>query len=42
MEIHLVVAFEQAAEEKSVEALGLGIGGEARVEVSGAGFDEKG
>ena len=41
VEIHLVVALQQAAEEESIDALGLRIGGEARVEIGGAGFDEK-
>ena len=42
VEIHLIVALEEAAEEQAVNALGLRIGGEARVEVGGAGFDEEG
>jgi hypothetical protein len=40
--IHLIVALQQAAEEESIDALGLRIGGEARVEIGGAGFDKKG
>ena len=42
VEIHLIVALEEAAEEQAVNALGLRIGGEARVEVGRAGFDEEG
>jgi hypothetical protein len=42
VKIHLIVALQQAAEEKSIDALGLRIGGEARVEIGGAGFDKKG
>ena len=38
----MVVAFEKAAENKAVNALRLRIGGEARVEICGAGFDEEG
>ncbi len=41
-EVHLIVALEEAAEEQSVKALGLRVGGKARVEVRGIGFDEKG
>jgi hypothetical protein len=40
-EIHLIVALQQAAEEKSIDALRLRIGGKARVEIGGAGFDEE-
>jgi len=42
VKIHLIVALQQAAEEESIDALGLRIGGEARVEIGRAGFDEKG
>ena len=42
VEIHLIVALEEAAEEQAVNALRLGVGGEAGVEVGGAGFDEEG
>ena len=42
VEIHLTVALQQAAEEESVDALGLRIGGKARIEIGGAGFDKKG
>jgi hypothetical protein len=42
VKIHLVVALQQAAEEESIDALGLRIRGEARIEISGAGFDEEG
>jgi len=38
----LIVALEEAAEEQAVNALGLGVGGEAGVEVGGTGFDEEG
>jgi hypothetical protein len=38
-EMHLIVTLEEAAEEEAVDALGLGIGGVARVEVGGIGFD---
>ncbi len=39
MEIHLVVAFEKAAEEKPVNLLRLGVGREAWIEIGGVGFD---
>src|SRR5229473_1941391 len=42
VEIHLIVALEQAAEKQSIDALGLRIRGKPRVEIGGAGFDEKG
>ena len=42
VEIHLVVALQQAAEEKSIQALGLRVSGKARVEVGRAGFYEEG
>jgi len=42
VKIHLIVALQQAAEEESIDALGLRIGGKARVEIGGAGFDEEG
>src|SRR6267143_1129333 len=42
VETHLIVALQQAAEEEPIDALGLRIGGKARVEVGGAGFDEEG
>jgi hypothetical protein len=42
VEIHLVVALEEAAEEQAVEVLGLRVGGETRIEVGGVGFEEKG
>ena len=42
VEIHLIVALQQAAEEESVDLLRLRIGGKARVEVGGAGFNEEG
>jgi hypothetical protein len=35
VEIHLVVALEQAAEEQAIDALGLRIGGKAWVEIGG-------
>jgi hypothetical protein len=38
----LVVALEEAAEEKSVDVQGLSVGGEAGIEVGGVGFDEEG
>src|SRR5713226_5937190 len=41
-EIHLIVALQQAAEEESIDALRLRIGGKARVEIGGTGFDEEG
>src|SRR5260370_41759987 len=37
VEIHLIVALQQPAEEKSIEALGLGIRGKARADVGVAG-----
>jgi hypothetical protein len=42
VEIHLRVACEQAAEDETVEALGLAVGGEARVEIDGIGFNQEG
>jgi len=39
VEIHLIIARQQAVEEQSIEALRLRIGRKARVEVRGAGFD---
>ena len=39
VEIHLIVALQQAAEEQSIEALRLRISGKARIEVSRSGFD---
>ncbi len=42
MEIHLIVALQQATKKESIDALGLRIGGKARVEVGGAGFNEEG
>lgn len=42
VEVHLIVAFEQAAEEKAIDALRLRVGGEAGVQVGRAGFDEEG
>jgi hypothetical protein len=41
LEIHLIVAVQQAIEEESVEALRLRVSGKAPVEIRGAGFDEK-
>jgi aldehyde:ferredoxin oxidoreductase len=41
VEIHLIVALEQAAEEQTVDVLGLGVGGETRVEIGGIGFEEE-
>src|SRR6266581_4698244 len=42
VKIHLIVSLEQAAEEEPVDALGLGIGGEARIEVGWARLDQEG
>jgi hypothetical protein len=39
VEIHLVVAFEKAAEEQAVDFLGLQVSGEAGGEIGGVGFD---
>jgi len=41
-EIHPIVAVEEAAKEQSVDALGLRVRGEARVELGGIAFDEQG
>jgi hypothetical protein len=41
-EVHVGVALQQAAEKKAVDALGLRVGADARVEIGGHGFDEKG
>src|ERR1700730_13681476 len=41
VEVHPIIALQEAAEQESVDALGLRIGGETRVEIGGAGFDEK-
>ena len=37
--IHAIVAVEQAREEQAVDALGLRVRGEARIEIGGIGFD---
>jgi hypothetical protein len=42
VEIHLIIAFQKAAEEQAVDFLGLRVCGETRVEIGGIGFDEKG
>jgi hypothetical protein len=39
MQIHLRVAGEESAEDEAVEALGLAVGGEARIEIDGVGFE---
>ena len=36
------VAGEEAAEDEAIEALRLAVGGEARVQVDGVGFDQEG
>jgi hypothetical protein len=41
VEIHLIVAFEEAAEEQPIDVLGLRVGGEAGVEIGGIGFDDE-
>ena len=41
VEIHLVVAFEEAAEEQAVNVLGLSVGSEAGVEIGGVGFNNE-
>ena len=41
VEIHFGVAFDEAVEEESGEALGLRVGPEAGVEVGGIGFDDE-
>jgi len=41
VEIHFGVAFDEAVEEQSGEALGLGVGAEAGIEVGGIGFDDE-
>ena len=38
-DVHLVVAFDQAAEKQAVDAFGEGVGADARVEIGGHGFD---
>jgi hypothetical protein len=42
VEVHLGVALEKAREEEAVEVGGLAVGGVARVEVGGVGFEEEG
>jgi len=42
VKVHLLIALEEGGEEKAVEVLGLRVGGVARVEVGGIGFDEEG
>ncbi len=41
VEIHFGVALDEAVEEESGEALGLGVGAEAGIEVGGIGFDDE-
>ena len=41
VEIHLIVALQQAVEQESIEALRLRISGKTRIEIGGAGFDEE-
>src|ERR1700722_17319985 len=41
VEIHLIIAFEKAAEEQAVDLLGLRVGGEAGVEICRVGFDQE-
>jgi predicted dehydrogenase len=41
VEIHFGVAFDEAVEEESGEALGLGVGAEAGIEVGGIGFNDE-
>jgi len=41
VKIHLIVALQQAAEEESIDALGLRIGGGSAGRDWSAGFDEK-
>jgi len=41
MEIHFGVAFDEAVEEESGEALGLRVGAEAGIEVGGIGFNDE-
>ncbi len=42
VEIHLVVALEEAAEEQAVDVLRLRVSGETWIEVGGIGFEEEG
>src|SRR6202023_138746 len=42
VEVHLGVAFKQAAEEQSVDVLRLRVGGVARIEIGGIGLEEEG
>ena len=42
VQIHLRIAPEQSAENEAIESLRLAVGGEARIEIDGIGFDEKG
>jgi hypothetical protein len=39
VEIHLIIAFEEAAEEKAVNFLRLGVCGESRVQICRVGFN---
>jgi len=38
---HLGVTFDQAVEEEAVDALGLGVGSIAGIEIGGVGFDDE-
>jgi hypothetical protein len=42
VKVHLVVAANEAAEEEAIDALRIGVGGEAGIEVGGVGFEEEG
>jgi hypothetical protein len=42
VEVHLLVAFEEAGEEQSIDVLGLRVGGVTRIQIRGIGFEEKG
>ena len=42
MEVQLRIAGEKTAENQTIEALRLAVGGEARVEINGIGFDNEG
>ena len=40
-DVHLVVAFDEAAEYEAVDAFGEGVGANARVEIGRHGFDQE-
>jgi hypothetical protein len=41
VEIHFVVALDQAVEDQRGKTLGLGVGAETGIEIGGIGFDDE-